>query len=245
MVMEKTLAQKPVLVFDGDDTLWETMPLYSAAKRRFFQRMQRSGFYAPEVERVFEKRDEDNVGRYGFSRERFGISMVETYQHLFRTAGRELTSVQENEILSIANRVFSQPAKRTPYAEYALRSLQRNCRLVLLTKGDRAVQEQRIHTSKLAPYFEKVIIVGQKDHFTFSHALSELSAESEFAWSIGNSIRSDINPALANGMGAIWLPRNTWPYEEEARLASKRFITIRSLRQLPGVIRSWLSRKQP
>ena len=76
--------------------------------------MQRSGFCAPEVERVFEKRDEDNVGRYGFSREQFGISMVETYQHLFRTAGRELKGIQENEILSIANRVFSRPAKRTP-----------------------------------------------------------------------------------------------------------------------------------
>src|SRR5438105_640686 len=92
---------RPVLIFDGDDTLWKTMPLYSQAKRNFFHLMRSQGFATKEVEAYFEERDRTNVKTLGFSRRRFGLSMLQTYRHFSRLARRPLRKSVDTRITTI------------------------------------------------------------------------------------------------------------------------------------------------
>jgi hypothetical protein len=85
--MELSQMSSAGIIFDGDDTLWYTMPIYTKAKQEFFYEMSALGFDPQEVERAFEQTDAENVSRFGFSKRRFPTSMAETYQ-LFCTKHR-------------------------------------------------------------------------------------------------------------------------------------------------------------
>ena len=98
------------------------------------------------------------------------------------------------------------------------------------------------HASKLAPYFEKVIIVGKKTISRFSTPFlsclqkASLRGPSEILFVQISTLRSQ------TGWGQFGFREIRGHMKKKQDFASKRFITIRSLRQLPGVIRSWLSR---
>jgi len=227
---------KRVLIFDGDDTLWCTMPLYDGAKRHFFQLMRRHGFPAVAVENYFEERDRGNVKTLGFSKRRFGVSMLQTYRHFARLDRQPVRKSVDRQITAIRNKVFEDQPKLAPFASSILGSLASGNRLVLLTKGTRAVQLRRISTSGLRHFFEKVFVVKQKNNATFKQVLHALQTAPSNAWSVGDSLRSDINPALSHGLNAIWIPNANWKYEEDVLLPSRRFYKIQSLRQVIPIV---------
>jgi putative hydrolase of the HAD superfamily len=228
--------QKPLLIFDGDDTLWLTMPIYSHAKRDFFQLMRRQGFATKRVEAYFEERDRSNVKTLGFSMRRFGLSMQQTYRHFSRLADRTIRRPVVKQITTIRDQIFQRQAELAPFAKSVLQSLALRNRLVLLTKGTRRVQLQRVSTSGLAHFFEKVLVVKDKDNETFRKIAESLKIEPANTWSVGDSLRSDINPALRGGLNAIWIPNANWKYEEDVLLESKRFYRIQSLRQVIAIV---------
>ena len=103
-----------------------------------------------------------------------------------------------------------------PHAHDVLAMLQGSFRLHLLTKGDSAVQQRRVAVSGLSGYFEKVWIVAEKNLDTFT-AVSDFAAVPPRAcWSVGNSLPSDINPALECGLNAVFVPHpHTWTLERQ------------------------------
>src|ERR1700688_4600773 len=132
------MGAKPVLIFDGDDTLWKTMPLYTEAKEKFFNLMQKEGFVRAMVESFFENRDQKNVKTLGFSRRRFGISMQQTYRHFCREIDQPLRKPVKIQIVTIRDHIFGKKPKLVPFARSVLQSLKRRNRLILLTKGTRS-----------------------------------------------------------------------------------------------------------
>lgn len=227
---------RPTIVFDGDDTLWSTMPIYARAKQRFFDFMGQLGFSRELAETKFEQRDLQNVAKLGFSRDRFRISMLETYRELAQGADEIPEKDSEYKIERIGNSVFEQPARRMPHADRVLAALRPAFHLILLTKGDPKIQAERLAASRLAEYFDSVLIVPSKDAETFRQLIEQQSVIAEHTWSVGNSIKSDINPALAAGMNAVWIPRRTWAFEDEPPLDRRRIVRANSLRHLPHVL---------
>ena len=228
-----------VVVFDGDDTLWRTMPIYSGAKARFFALMARAVPDTTDIEQEFDQRDKQNVAKWGFTAERFRNSMVETYRARALAAGASPELKREAAVSKIAASIARRKAPLLPYARVTLTRLLPHFRLVLLTKGEYQLQRSRIETSGLEDLFEQVIIVDHKDKATFRQLSVELKVKPGRIWSIGDSMRSDVRPALAVGFNAVWIPQKTWSYEEVnagARPTTGRFLQARSLRDLPKVL---------
>jgi putative hydrolase of the HAD superfamily len=232
------MGAKAVLIFDGDDTLWKTMPLYIEAKEKFFKAMQREGFSRISVESFFEKRDRRNVKTLGFSRRRFGISMQQTYRHFCCETDRPPRRSVQTRIVTIRDRVFGKKAKLVPSARSVLRSLMGRNRLVLLTKGSSKVQLRRVSSSGLSHFFEKILVVQHKNRETFRDIVHMFNVSPANTWSVGDSIRSDINPALQSGLNAIWIPQANWGYEEGIPRQSERFYKVHSLKQVNNVLKS-------
>ncbi|HEY6347635.1 MAG TPA: HAD family hydrolase [Bryobacteraceae bacterium] len=225
------------LIFDGDDTLWRTMPLYTAAKRRFFTLLARLGFDANCVEEEFEARDVRNVAAWGFTVERFRRSMVETYDAFARRQGETPLLRVEQRISRLATSVVRNKIRPMPRAQEVLRFLHGRCQLVLLTKGEYALQERRVAESGLNEVFERVVIVEHKDRETFLRVVGELDAAPERTWSVGDSLRSDVKPALEAGLNAVWIPQKTWDYESAKMTEVEPTVRIRTIRELPRFLR--------
>jgi len=235
----KPLAQattKRVLIFDGDDTLWVTMPLYVRAKRKFFQLMRKEGYSTQEVEAYFEERDCSNLRTLGFSRRRFGLSMHQTYRHFASLADKEVRKSVDQQIVAIRDQVFDAHPKLVPFAKSVLQSLASRNRLILLTKGTKTIQLQRVSSSGLSHFFERIFVVKDKNNDTFRRLLENLKIRPSNTWSVGDSLRSDINPALRGGLNAIWIPSSNWNYENDVLLPDRRLHKIQSLKQVLPIV---------
>jgi putative hydrolase of the HAD superfamily len=225
------------VIFDGDDTLWETQSLYNEAKRLFFSEMKGTGFDFGEVRERFEAIDRSNVSRLGFSRRRFPQSMCDTY----RSFCDERLSPTEPEMMerirSIGESVFEATAPVADGAAKTLETLKAASLILLLaTKGDTDVQRVRIHRSGLGEYFDGQYILPEKGRGEFSLIVSEWELEVERSWSVGNSPRSDIAPALGVGLCAIFLRNVGWTYEDQELPSSPRLYFAATLREVPSII---------
>jgi putative hydrolase of the HAD superfamily len=228
---------RTTLILDGDDTLWRTMPLYSRAKMRFFSRMEKLGFDRTDVETTFERRDAKNVDRWGFTVERFRRSMVEVLEEFLLVRNEVPRPRLIEQISHIATSVSRNKTRRMPGVYPTLRLLQAQYRMVLLTKGEYALQEQRISESGLADFFTSVFIVEHKDRSSFERICADLSLDVSSTWSVGDSLRSDIKPALAAGLGAFWIPQETWIYEKADDEKHRRLVRLKAISELPRALR--------
>jgi putative hydrolase of the HAD superfamily len=226
------------VIFDGDDTLWDTMSAYALAKHEFFGEMALIGFDPDEVECRFERIDMANVDRLGFKRERFPTSMVDTYRYFCDTYRASYSNAIEHKIRRLGDGVIFSEPKVDENAEDVLRSLQNHYTLILSTKGDEEVQRMKINGSELASYFQSIYIFERKTDQELEHVIQDNHLSRADSWVIGNSLRSDINPALRLGLRAIWIPRYTWDYEEAEFQISPRLVTVESLRDCQRILLS-------
>jgi putative hydrolase of the HAD superfamily len=223
------------IIFDGDDTLWRTMPLYDRAKQQFQRAMVRIGYDPLTAVGHLDALDCKNVEAYGFSKMRFPLSVVEAYRSLCAQRGIPTSRRAENYLRRSARRVFGHRAPLVPNATAVLQSLQ-HAHLVLLTKGERSVQRRRIAQSGLRRLFGSVYIVPKKEPKTFEQIVMAQGVQLRHTWSVGDSLRSDVLPALEAGLNAIWVPANTWLYEHTAHSEHPRLHVCQSLAQIPALI---------
>ncbi|WP_420127266.1 HAD family hydrolase [Longimicrobium sp.] len=203
-----------MIVFDADDTLWRTQELYDEAKARFFAWLAELGHDPGAAVSAYTEIDLANVARLGFSRERFPSSMEATYRALCSSRSREPDPAGVVQARTFATWVFDSTPELRPDAEAALERLEGSFRLILFTAGDPDVQWARIQGSGLSGRFDHVHVVAQKTVGTWRALLEEVSAVPERTWSVGNSVRSDINPALELGLRCVLIAARSWAYEQ-------------------------------
>lgn len=226
-----------MVVFDADDTLWETQVLYNCAKGRFLSAMEGAGFPPEAARERLEAIDQANVSRLGFSKRRFPQSMRDTYKALCIAYSRRFEEEKAAGVEAIGASVFNVSPRVVEGVREALDELRASgLKLVLATKGDREVQEQRVESSRLRQYFDRVYVLAHKGAKEFQEIVTEAGMDASRAWSVGNSVRSDINPALAVGLHAIWIPNKTWVYEHEEPVASPRLHRAESIREVPDIV---------
>lgn len=197
------------LLIDADDTLWENNIYFEQAIHAFIEFLAHSSLTAAEVRAVI-----DEVERtMGYGSANFTKSLVQTYQRL---AERDIGDDDVHYVQRLGEQIARQPIQIMEGVEATLTYLSAQHHLTLLTKGVAAEQQLKVDRSGLANYFEQITIVPEKDAQMYARLVEDFSLDPLRTWMIGNSPRSDINPALAAGLNAIFIPHpHTWHFEHE------------------------------
>ncbi len=197
------------LLIDADDTLWENNIYFEQATHDFIVFLNHSTLSSEEVRRVL-----DGVERVmGYGAVNFTKSLVETYR---RVAEAEVTEEDVQQVRQFGERILHQPLQLLAGVKETLDYLLPRHELMLLTKGAVEEQKLKVERSGIEQYFSRVTIVEEKNVATYQELVEELQVEPTLTWMIGNSPRSDINPALAVGLNAVYIPHpHTWHLEHE------------------------------
>jgi len=197
------------LLIDADDTLWENNIYFERAIHAFIAFLNHSRLTPEEVRTVL-----DDVERLmGYGSVNFTRSLVETYRRL---AERDFQDEDVQKVRQFGEQIRSHPLQLLAGVKETLDYLLARHDLVLLTKGDLEEQKLKVERSGIAECFREVVIVQEKDVATYQRIIGELQVDPQRTWMIGNSPRSDINPALAAGLKAVYIPHpDTWRLEHE------------------------------
>jgi putative hydrolase of the HAD superfamily len=220
---------------DADDTLWHNETIFRLTQDRF--RALMADVAAPEVLdarlAAIEKR---NLAIYGYGVKGFTLSMLETVMEL---TGNEPPGRIIADILAAGREMLNEPVEPLPGVQGALAALSEDYRLILVTKGDLLHQEQKLAASGLGELFVAVEIVSEKDASTYERVFARHGTGAAQAVMCGNSMRSDVLPALEAGAYAAHVPYPlTWAHEmADAPQGHPRFAELASISELPGWVR--------
>lgn len=215
------------LILDADDTLWENNIFYEQTIQSFAQRMAQEGFDPQRARETLSQVEHERIPLYGYAPQEFVRSLVLTYHRLCQEDSRPPQPEVEAEVEAIGRQVIEYPIILMDGVPETLARLRPHCRLFLLTKGDPQAQRSKIERSGLAPYFEAVHIVPEKGPDVLQDLIARYNLDPARTWMVGNSPRSDINPALEVGIGAIYIPYHTpWSFEETPIVDPQRVITL-------------------
>jgi putative hydrolase of the HAD superfamily len=226
--------QLTAIGFDADDTLWQNETFFRMTQERFAAILD--GYSDPiDLAARLEAAERRNLGRYGYGIKGFVLSMIETAIEV--TSERVPASVIR-EIIEIGQELLAHPIELLPEAESTVRALAGRFTLVLITKGDLLDQERKLAQSGLGELFDAVEIVSDKTPATYRSAFARHGSGAHEAMMVGNSLKSDVIPALEAGAWAVYVPHDlTWGYEHAALPdAQPRFAEIESLGALPALI---------
>ena len=222
---------RPILgiVFDGDDTLWSTEQLFDKARKDMRWLVSESGVDGAQWEKLERHIDVENVATMGFSLERFPTSCIQAYIEACCKEERPLDAAVVTRIGQVARSVFIIDPPVVSGAAQVLTNLRAiGVRLGLLTKGDPEVQRRRIRRSGLSGFFDVIEIVPEKNPDIIRAVVSRLGIDVEFACMVGNSVRSDLLPAVNAGLRAVWIDAHVWEYERACDHLVDARITILS-----------------
>jgi putative hydrolase of the HAD superfamily len=205
------------LIFDGDDTLWETQTLYDQVKNRFANLMKSEGFSSRQALALLVEIDLENIRKLGFSRQRFPRSLKETYLALVSSSGQKKRMAVLRRISTLGKSVFRRSPRLIAGARALLRSLHGKVQLVLMTAGDPTVQRRRIKTSGLEKYFDFIDIPRIKTPREYERLVKRLRLQPSRTWMIGNSMKSDILPAHEIGLRTLWVAGRGWEYDRKVK----------------------------
>ncbi len=213
--------------FDADDTLWQNEQFYRLTEQQFTNLLSDYAEGEHVSARLLEA-EKRNLAYYGFGIKGFTLSMIETAIEI--TDGRVPATVI-GEILGIGRELLKHPVETMPHAREVLEALRGEYYLVLITKGDLFDQERKLAQSGLGDFFDAVEIVSDKSPTTYRRIFSRATGGPDCAAMVGNSLKSDIVPALAAGAWGIFVPHAlTWVLEHvEAPRDAPRFREIADL----------------
>jgi putative hydrolase of the HAD superfamily len=220
--------------FDADDTLWHHERFFQLTQQKFNELLRdyADPHHLAEHLLAAERR---NVKHYGFGVKGFTLSMIETAIEI--TEGHVPAKVIA-EILDIGRDLLSHPVETMPHVHETLEALTGNYLLVLITKGDLFDQERKLAQSGLGDFFDAVEIVSDKTAVTYRRVFSKVGDGPERAMMVGNSLKSDVVPAIAAGSYGVFVPHAlTWVLEHvEEPTDAPRFRKIEHLGELRALI---------
>jgi len=220
---------------DADDTLWHNESLFRLTQDRFCDLLADTAEAEVTMARLAEVEGR-NLRLYGYGVKGFTLSMLETAMEL---TGGEPPGHVIREILAAGREMLAHPVEPLSGVDAALHDLSEGYRLVLITKGDLLHQEQKLAASGLGDLFAAVEIVSEKDASTYERVFARHGTGAAEAVMVGNSMRSDILPALAAGAYAAYVPYPLiWAHEvAEAPADEPRFAELSTIADLPGWVR--------
>lgn len=223
------------IIVDGDDTLWDTIHLYREAKNQFRDFMASLGISEQSTIQKLAHVDAKRFAELGVDPKRFPGSMVITYLNL---VNEDLQNTRDIKIVRrFGESVFSRPVQAVSQAINFLESLYVDHNIVLVTRGDRDIQMKRVNESGLQQYFDHIEVVREKTKDLFALISDQWSRDRAHSWSVGDSLQSDVYPAIDAGIHAVWIKKETWRVERGEEPESCRYWQVRTLAEAVEIIR--------
>jgi putative hydrolase of the HAD superfamily len=219
------------LIIDADDTLWENNIYFERAFEEFAAFLNHSSLSPQEVRDVLDEIEHANARIHGYGSGSFGRNLRQCYEHL---AEHEFNDADLATVMGFAQRILECPMEVIDGVAATLDYLASRHDLTLFTKGNPEEQRLKIDRSGLAGHFRHAAIVKEKDAPAYRRLVEERGMDPAHTWMIGNSPKSDINPALEAGLGAVFVPHaHTWVLEKcELRTDHGRLLQLESFAEL-------------
>jgi putative hydrolase of the HAD superfamily len=207
------IEQRQHLIFDADDTLWENNIYFEQAFDEFCAYLSHSALTPDEVRAILDEIEIENNKIHGYGALNFGRNLSQCY---LRLAERAVEEHDLKRVSAFAHQILLQEVELMEGVAEALPFLAEKHDLTLFTKGEPAEQNRKIDLSGLRPLFAHCEVVKEKNRDAYAQLARVRGFDLERTWMIGNSPKSDINPALAAGMRAVFVPHErTWTLERE------------------------------
>jgi putative hydrolase of the HAD superfamily len=225
------VVDRQTLVFDADDTLWENNVLFERVIDAYLDWLAHPTLDRAAARAVLDEVERANVVVHGYGSASFLHSLRDCFERL---SERPATAAEAREIEELAAALVFDEVELVPGVADTLAVLGVRHDLVLLTKGQPAEQQRKIDASSLAHHFSSVHIVAEKRVSTYRTLVAELGLVAAATWMIGNSPRSDILPARAAGLRAVFIPnQHTWVLEhDELDHSDEGVLQLRHFREL-------------
>ena len=222
------------LLIDADDTLWENNIYFERAIADFISFLNHRERTPAEVREILNDVERECIVSHGYGLNSFTYSLVKTFERL---SVEPLTPALHETIHGFAQTIAQQPVQVLPRVHETLEYLSsQRYQLILVTKGDLKEQSGKVERSGLKDYFSAVEIVAEKHVPEFRAIMGRYRLAAEHTWMVGNSPKSDINPALGAGINAVFVPHDdTWVLEHEELTSAEpptRLLVLRVFAEL-------------
>jgi putative hydrolase of the HAD superfamily len=210
---------RQTLLIDADDTLWENNIYFENAIARFISFLNHREYSPEQVREILNDVERESIIQHGYGLHSFAHSLVATFEKL---SVEPVTPELHQSIHSFAHQVAEHPMEILAGVPETLAYLAERHHVILMTKGNPVEQAGKVERSGLKDYFVAVEIVPEKDEGTYRSAVAKYALDSDYTWMVGNSPKSDINPALAAGLHAVFVPHGaTWILEHDVLAAAR------------------------
>lgn len=204
---------RQTLIIDADDTLWENNVYFEQAFDDFCSFLEHSTLTPPEIRSILDEIELANAKIHGYGSLNFGANLQQCYMRL---AEREISDGDLETVRGFALRILEQPLEIIAGVPETLEYLASRHALILFTKGHQEEQKLKIDRSGLGIWFGHTAIVKEKDVPSYRALAAEHELTAARTWMIGNSPKSDVNPALGAGLNAVFVPHaRTWTLERQ------------------------------
>jgi len=221
------------LLIDADDTLWENNIYFEQAIASFIAYLNHHAYTREEVREQLNRAERETIRTHGYGLASFQRSLVDCFEQL---STEPISEEKHQRILSFAQAIADQEIELLEGVRESLPALASRHHLILMTKGNRDEQTDKLARSGIAEYFQAVEIPHEKDPASYIEVCKRHNLTCDSTWMIGNSPRSDINPALAAGLHAVLLHHpHTWILEHEVvnpAPAGQRFLELNGFASL-------------
>jgi putative hydrolase of the HAD superfamily len=205
--------ESQTLLIDADDTLWENNIYFERAIANFISFLNHHEYSPERVREVLNDVERECIVSHGYGLHSFAHALVQTFERL---AVEPLTPALHETIHGFAHTIAGHPIEILQGVPETLQYLSARHHVILMTKGAVLEQTGKVERSGLKEYFAAVEVVAEKDVPTYHAVISKYDLAPNSTWMVGNSPKSDINPALAAGLNAVFVPHgNTWILEHD------------------------------
>ena len=201
------------LIIDADDTLWENNIYFERAFEEFVAFLAHSSLSPSQVRDVLDEIEAINAKIHGYGSLNFARNLCQCYEHLVE---RHVATGDLKIVMGFAERILECPMELIDGVTETLEYLSTRHELTLFTKGHPDEQRLKVDRSELGRFFAHTEIVKEKDADAYRQLVQDRRMDPERTWMIGNSPKSDVNPALAAGLNAVFVPHaHTWILEKQ------------------------------
>lgn len=220
------------LLIDADDTLWENNIYFERAIAQFISFLNHETYTNEQVREVLNDIEREAIVTHGYGLHSFAHALGRTFEAL---SVEPVTPELHNRVMTFAHEIAAHPVEIIGGVPETLQYLSERHHLILMTKGHIPEQTGKIERSGLKEYFAAIEIVAEKDVATYRSIADKYALTVDRSWMIGNSPKSDINPALGAGLNAVFIPHdNTWvlEHEEVAVAMNSELLVLESFSEL-------------
>jgi putative hydrolase of the HAD superfamily len=226
------------LIFDADDTLWENNIYYIKAAEEFVDLISKIGLLKEKIEEDFQILERQVVREMGYGSQNYLYILRTLFEQYGSLIIDQKINTKFEKICTNFESHLHTPLKIFPNVPSILAKLAKKYPLYVLTKGNIEEQKQKLEKSDLLKYFQRTFVETEKDITTYQRILKDNQWAVDETCMIGNSPKSDINPALKLGMCAIFIPyQHTWVFDDEPLIPNQEHLKIvQSFSDLPSIL---------